>query len=119
MIAAHNSSEDRDSDRISLCAYSLDQLEQAISEMWGEAPPSTGAQGAQRAAQTASAGGKAIKRKLQVSLRGSIAPRSAAHRYRAPAYGLSLTTTAASAPNTSARTTRIRSSIAELLSSSG
>ena len=48
-------------------------LEQAMSEMRGEAPPSTGAQGAERAAQTASAGGKAVKRKLQVRFDRTVA----------------------------------------------
>jgi len=74
VIEAYNSTKDCDSDRISLRAYSLDTLKQALSEMCGEAPPSAGAQGAERAAQTAAQGGKAVKRKLKVRLRGSIAP---------------------------------------------
>ena len=66
VVEAYNSTKRDDSDRISLRSYNLDMLEQALSEMRGDAAPSPGAQGASAAAQTGSAGGKAAKRKLQV-----------------------------------------------------
>ena len=66
MIEAYNSTKARAVDGITLRSYNLDMLEQAMSEMRGEATPSTGAQGAAAAARTGSAGGKAIKRKLKV-----------------------------------------------------
>ena len=66
VIEAYNSTKSHDSDRISLRAYNLDTLEQALSEMRGDAAPSAGGQGASAEAQSGSAGGKAIKRKLAV-----------------------------------------------------
>ena len=66
VIEAYNSTKNADADRISLRSYNLDMLEQAINEMRGEAAPSPGAQGATAAAQSGSAGGKAVKRRLEV-----------------------------------------------------
>ena len=65
MIEAYNSTKSRAVDGISLRSYNLETLEQALSEMRGETAPSPGAQGATAAAQSGSAGGKAVKRKLE------------------------------------------------------
>ena len=77
VIEAYNSTKSNDADRISLRAYNLDMLEQALSEMRGDAAPTEGAQGAAAAAQLGgAAGGKAVKRRLTVRRM----PRSKAQR---------------------------------------
>ena len=119
VIEAYNSTKPDASNGISLRSYNLDTLEQAMSEMRGVAPPSAGAQGAATAAQTGSAGGKAVKRKLDVC--GSNARSAAplltgdASRARRPSWKK----TDASAPSASAPTTHIHSLMGRSPCSSG
>lgn len=75
VIEAYNSTKRNDADKISLDAYDLERLEQALAELRGEAAPSSAARGGTTAgaphAHASQGKGKGVKRKLAAEADGT------------------------------------------------